>query len=121
MLTVTDRYSGKSLTDREILAEVNRDHSDEWEDYTLNELQTVPHEVTAWLDPQFYIIGDDMLNIDQLAEDALNMAVGHIQDALGVLEGDHASIFFSDDVARNNLIGYINAHFIDERFRNANQ
>ena len=84
MITVTDRYSGKSLTDSEILAEVNRGHSDEWQDYTLDELQTVPHEVTAWLDPQFYIIGNNMLNIDQLAEDALNMAVGHIQDALGV-------------------------------------
>ena len=121
MLTVTDRYSGKSLTDGEILTEVNRDHSNEWQDYTLNELQTVPHEVTAWLDPQFYIIGDSMLNIDQLAEDALNIAVKHIQDALGVLEGDHAAIFFSDDVARNNFINYINAHFIDERFRHANQ
>ena len=62
-----------------------------------------------------------MIIPEQLADEALDIAVRHIHDALGILTGDHAAIFFSDDVARNNLIGYINAHFIDERFRNANQ
>ena len=57
-LTVTDRYSSKILTELEILAEVNRDRSDEWQDYTLDDLRTDAfHEVIEWLDPEFYIIG----------------------------------------------------------------
>ena len=32
---------------------------------------------------------------EQLADDALNVAVKHIQDALGVESGDQAAYFFS--------------------------
>ena len=62
-----------------------------------------------------------MIIPEQLADEALDIAVRHIHDALGILTGDHAAVFFSDDIARNNFINYINAHFIDERFRHANQ
>jgi len=56
MLTVIDKFSNKILTELEILAEVNRDHSDKWQDYTLDDLHTVQNDVIEWLDPQFYII-----------------------------------------------------------------
>ena len=55
-----------------------------------------------------------MLIPEQLADEALDIAVRHIHDALGILTGDYAGIFFSDDVARNNLLTYI------ERHQNAN-
>lgn len=51
-----------------------------------------------------------MLIPEQLADEALDIAVRHIHDALGILTGDYAGIFFSDDVARNNFINYIREH-----------
>jgi len=48
-----------------------------------------------------------MLTNDQLVEDALDIAVRHIQDALGVTDGGYAGVFFSDDIVRNNLRLYI--------------
>ena len=56
-MIIIDRHTHKMLTDTEILAEVNRDHSDEWEDYTMLDLQTTPDEVVEWIDPQYFIIG----------------------------------------------------------------
>jgi len=61
-----------------------------------------------------------MLIPEQLADEALDLAVKHIHDALGILTGDYAGIFFSDDVARNNLLQYINDHLQqEEEIRNA--
>jgi len=61
-----------------------------------------------------------MLIPEQLADEALDMAVKHIHDALGICTGDYAGIFFSDDVARNNLLTYINDHLQqEEEIRNA--
>jgi hypothetical protein len=61
-----------------------------------------------------------MLIPQQLADEALDLAVRHIHDALGILTGDYAGIFFSDDVARNNLLTYINDHLQqEEEIRNA--
>lgn len=51
---------------------------------------------------------------EQLADEALNLAVRHIHDALGILTGDYAGVFFSDDVAHNNLLKYI------KEYQNAN-
>jgi GH25 family lysozyme M1 (1,4-beta-N-acetylmuramidase) len=51
-----------------------------------------------------------MLIPEQLADEALDIAVRHIHDALGILIGDYAGIYFSDDVARDNLLNYIKDH-----------
>jgi len=56
-MIIIDRHTHKTLTDIEILAEVNRDHSDEWEEYTMHDLNTTPDEVVEWIDPQYFIIG----------------------------------------------------------------
>jgi len=48
-----------------------------------------------------------MLTNDQLVETALDVAVKHIQDVLGVTDGGYAGVFFSDDIVRNNLRLYI--------------
>jgi hypothetical protein len=45
--------------------------------------------------------------INELANEALNAAAALIQKRLGVTDGGHAAIFFSDDVALNNLVDYI--------------
>jgi hypothetical protein len=61
-----------------------------------------------------------MLIPEQLADEALDIAVRHIHDALGIVTGDYAGRFFSDDVARNNLLQYINDHLQqEEEIRNA--
>ena len=51
---VIDRATGKVLTDEEIIAEVNRDRSDEWSPYTVEELRTNPDDVLEWIDLKFY-------------------------------------------------------------------
>jgi hypothetical protein len=61
-----------------------------------------------------------MIIPEQLADEALDIAVRHIHDVLGIVAGDYAGIFFSDDVARNNLLQYINDHLQqEEEIRNA--
>lgn len=61
-----------------------------------------------------------MLIPEQLADEALDIAVRHIHDVLGIVTGDYAGRFFSDDVARNNLLQYINDHLQqEEEIRNA--
>ncbi len=55
-----------------------------------------------------------MLIPEQLADEALDIAVRHIHNALGILTGDYAGIYFSDDVARDNLLNYI------KEYQNAN-
>lgn len=47
------------------------------------------------------------IEIDDLAEDALNAACLVIQDALKVASGDLAGIFFSDGEVKSQLIKYI--------------
>ncbi|ANN80843.1 hypothetical protein [Bordetella flabilis] len=47
------------------------------------------------------------IDIDALAEDALNAACLLIQQRLGVKDGDLAGVFFSDDTTRNELRTYI--------------
>ena len=46
--------------------------------------------------------------IEALAYEALDAAAVVIQEKLGVKTGDAAGVFFCDDVALDNLIGYIN-------------
>lgn len=59
MLTVTDRYSGKKLTHKQILFEVNRDRSEEWQAYTRYDIRVWPNDILMWIDPEFYIIGGE--------------------------------------------------------------
>jgi hypothetical protein len=53
-MKVINRHTGKELSHTEILVEVNRDHSDEWQDYDEADLNWMPDEVLEWLDPQYY-------------------------------------------------------------------
>jgi hypothetical protein len=38
----------------EILDEVNRDRSDEWTDYTFQDIFLMPQDIAEMLDPQYY-------------------------------------------------------------------
>jgi hypothetical protein len=38
----------------EILEEVNRDRSDEWTDYVIEDIFTMPEDIAEMLDPQYY-------------------------------------------------------------------
>ena len=53
-MKVIDRHTRKQLSYAEILEEVNRDRSDEWEDYDRADLDTTPEEVLEWIDPQYF-------------------------------------------------------------------
>jgi hypothetical protein len=53
---VTNKETNKVLTDEEIIEEVNRDRSEEWQPYTIKELHDAPFEVTAWIDSNYYHI-----------------------------------------------------------------
>jgi hypothetical protein len=48
-------------------------------------------------------------DINNLAEDALNLAVRHIQNELNIKTGDFAALFFSDDLIQRILSDYIRA------------
>jgi hypothetical protein len=61
-----------------------------------------------------------MLIPEQLADEALDMAIDHIHDELGILSHNYATRFFSDSVVRSNLLQYINDHLQqEEEIRNA--
>lgn len=47
--------------------------------------------------------------INNLAEDALNLSVWHIQNKLNITSGDFAALFFSDDLVQKILSDYIRA------------
>jgi hypothetical protein len=44
------------MSDDEIIVEVNRDRSDEWQDYSIVELKDNPSEVLQWIDTEYYIV-----------------------------------------------------------------
>ena len=50
---------------------------------------------------------EDHVETNKLAEEALNIAVKHIHDKLGIKDGDMAGQFFSDGVAHQELYDYI--------------
>ena len=54
---ITDTEDGESFiwTAEQVLEEVNRDRSDEWQDYTLEDLEECPDEVLEWIE-YVYII-----------------------------------------------------------------
>ena len=53
-MKIIDTQTGKTLTPLEILDEANRDHSDEWQDYTLQDLKENPNEVMEWIDTKYF-------------------------------------------------------------------
>ena len=53
-MIIIDKHSKKQLSDLEILAEVNRDHSEQFIFYTLQDLKTMPEDIIDWIDPQYY-------------------------------------------------------------------
>ena len=53
-MIVIDRQTGKRLNDQEILAEINRDRSEGWTDYTLQDIATMPEDVIDWIDTKYY-------------------------------------------------------------------
>lgn len=53
---VINKHTGHLLTDSEILEEANRDHSDEWNNYNVQDLKETPNEVFEWIDPQYFDI-----------------------------------------------------------------
>jgi hypothetical protein len=54
MYSVINKDNGKALNDKEILNEVNRDRSSEWQDYTLEDLKENASEVLYWIDLDYY-------------------------------------------------------------------
>lgn len=48
-----------------------------------------------------------MKTIDEIAKNALNVAIASIQDEIGVKTGDVAGVFFSDDIVLYNFKDYI--------------
>jgi len=58
-MKVIDKHTGKELNRAEILEEVNRDRSDEWQDYTPEDLEQTPGEVLEWIDPQYFLIEEE--------------------------------------------------------------
>ena len=55
-MRVLDRHTGKELSRAEILEEVNLDRSDEWQDYTPEDLEQTPAEVLEWIDTKYFLI-----------------------------------------------------------------
>ena len=62
----------------------------------------------------------NFVNVDVLAEDALNLCVKHIQTTLGVETGDLASRAFSDNKVLEALIAYINQELSEAELNEAN-
>lgn len=54
LLIVKDKHTQKTLNMVEILEEVNRDRSDEWADYTVQDIFLMPKDIAEMLDPQYY-------------------------------------------------------------------
>lgn len=57
---------------------------------------------------------NEQTSADSLAEDALNAAVKHIQDSLGVTTGDHAGMFFSDDANKDAIVNILKEYIMSE-------
>ena len=54
---VKELWTGDTFiwTEDQLLYEVNRDRSTEWQDYTIEDLQRIPKEVIEWLDGNYEI------------------------------------------------------------------
>jgi hypothetical protein len=54
---ITDTEEGESFiwTAEQVLEEVNRDRSDGWQDYTLEDLEEYPSEVLEWIEHMYTV------------------------------------------------------------------
>ena len=55
-MLVIARDTLKILSDEEILAEVNRDRSEGWWAYDMNDLRNYTDDVLDWIDEQYFIV-----------------------------------------------------------------
>ena len=56
MFSVINKDNNLSLSNEQILEEVNRDRSEEWTAYDLEDLQRNPCEVLDWIDRQYFFV-----------------------------------------------------------------
>lgn len=54
--TVKNLLTGQYLSQDEIIDEVNRDRSDDWTDYTVEDLDENPDDVLQWIDPTYFAV-----------------------------------------------------------------
>ena len=59
MHKVIEIETKKVLTDFEILKEVNTDRSEEWTDFTIDDLKESPEDVLGWIDSQIFRVGTE--------------------------------------------------------------
>ena len=69
---VTDKQSGKTLTDDEILKEINRDRSAEWTNYDIEDLYGNAKDTLSWIDTEYYQVDYDLFK----AGDVVNIPSG---------------------------------------------
>lgn len=82
----------------------------------LDLLETVDHGKKIRLNESIEINESDDRLVQDIAEEALNVAIRHIQDDLGVTTGDLAGMFFSGDsfdTIKNVFVEYIQAELED--------
>ena len=53
-ILVISKDTNKRLSYNEILDEVNRDRSEGWSDYSMEDLLNTPEEVLDWIDLQYH-------------------------------------------------------------------
>ena len=53
-MKIIDRFSGKELSNSEILEEINRDHSDQWINYNGLDLKNNPLDILEWIDQEYF-------------------------------------------------------------------
>lgn len=64
LYTVIDKSDKQVLADYEILDELNRDRSDEWSEYNLDDLHKNPKETLFWIDTEYYEVIINEINLD---------------------------------------------------------
>ena len=76
---VTNKATGKDLTDAEILAVINDNDIDGWSDYDQADLDHEPIQVLEWLDENYYEVSYD---------EATCILINGVKEALKVLDKD---------------------------------
>ena len=53
-MRVFDKQTSRQLSDAEIIEEVNRDRTEEWQPYTELDLKKIPSDILDWIDLTYY-------------------------------------------------------------------
>ena len=53
-MRVFDKQTSRQLSDAEIIEEVNRDRTEEWQPYTELDLKKFPSDILDWIDLTYY-------------------------------------------------------------------